>query len=272
MKFSGRTQMLSDRYTVFEALDFFKNAGFDGVELCYEDLNFRVKPDFWEPSIIALIRGHCEEIGLKISAVGNHLRYFYDDFMFEAVKRGIRSTRQYGADVFIFAAMNDANEKIHCKELRDIAVKRVGELCKIAEGEGVKLAMEPEPPSIYANTRDFLELCAEIGSPALGINFDIGHAFLTDPDILESIDLLKGKIFHGHIEDMQHGQHLHLLPGDGDMDLPAIIGKLDEADPGVFMSIDLYNYVYEEAAVEALRRLRAMTVNTGGHRGTVLLC
>ena len=258
MKFSGRTQMLSDRYSVIEAMDFFKKAGFDGVELCFEDLSFHVRPDLWEPGIIALIREHSEKIGLPISAVGNHLRYFFDDFMFEAVKRGIKSTRKYGADVFIFAAMNDANEKIHNKELRDISIKRIGELCKLAESEGVKLAMEPEPPSIYASTRDFLALCETIGSPALGINFDAGHAFLTDPDIIESIELLKGKINHGHIEDMEHAQHLHLLPGDGDMDLPAIFKKLDETGFHGNMSIDLYNYKYEEAAVTAMERMRKM--------------
>jgi len=248
--------MLSDRLSVFEAINFFSYKGFDGVELCYEDLSFRIRPDLWEPEIIALIREHSEKAGIVISAVGNHLRYFFDDFMFEAVKKGIKSTRLYGADVFIFAAMNDANEKIQRKDLRGIAVRRIKELCKLAESEGVKLAMEPEPPSIYANTRDFLELCAEIGSPALGINFDAGHAFLTDPDILESVDLLKGKIFHGHIEDMQRGQHLHLLPGDGDMDLPALFKKLKETGFNGYMSVDLYNYKYEEAVVEALTRLR----------------
>ena len=256
MKFSGRTQMLSDRYSVFEALDFFGKTGFDGVELCFEDLYFHIRPDLWDPGVIALIRERCEKLGLAISAVGNHLRYFYDDFMFEAVKKGIKSARLYGADVFIFAAMNDANEKIQCKGLRDVAIARIGELCRLAESEGVKLAMEPEPPSIFANTRDFLNLYEEINSPALGINFDAGHAFLTDPDILESIGLLEGKIFHGHIEDMQRGQHLHLLPGDGDMDLPAIFKKLHDTGFGGYMSIDLYNYKYDEVAGMALAGLR----------------
>ena len=260
VKFSGRTQMLSDRYTVFEALDFFKEKGFDGVELCYEDLFFRVKPDLWEPAIIELIRGHSEFIGLPISAVGNHLRYFFDDFMFEAVKKGIKTTRLYGADVFIFAGMNDADEKVQCKDLRAIAVKRIKELCEVAESEGVKLAMEPEPPSIFASTADFLELCAEIDSPALGINFDAGHAFLTDPDVLASVDLLAGKIYHGHIEDMQRGQHLHLMPGDGDMDLPALFKKLESANFNGYMSVDMYNYGrYEFSAVAALKRLKEIT-------------
>ena len=258
MKFSGRTQMLSDRYSVLEILDIFSESGFDGVELGYEDLAFRLRPDLWEPKIIELIRERCDDLGLTISAVGNHLKYFFDDNMFEAVKKGIKSTRQYGADVFIFASMNDANEKINSADWRHIAVKRIGELCKLAESEGVKLAMEPEPPSIYATTNDFLALCEEIGSPALGMNFDVGHAFLTDRDILESIELLKGKIFHGHIEDMQRGQHLHLLPGDGDMDLRAVIKKLHETGFDGYMSIDLYNFNYVKSAVEAMSRLRAI--------------
>ena len=255
--------MLSGKYSVFDTLDIFKKIGFDGVELCFEDMYFHIKPDLWDPGVIALIRERCEKLGLVISAVGNHLRYFFDDYMFEAVKKGILSTRQYGADVFIFAGMNDANEKIACsKELGDIAIKRIGELCKLAESEGVRLAMEPEPPSIYASTRDFLTLCGEIGSPALGMNFDAGHAFLTDTDILESIELLRGKIFHGHIEDMQRGQHLHLLPGDGDMDLGAVIKKLAETGFNGYMSLDLYNYNYEEAAVTALERLRNIQKNS----------
>ena len=258
MYFSGRTQLLCDRYSIFEILDVFKKIGFDGVELCYEDSYFHLKPDFWDPNIIALIRERCEKLGLAISAVGNHMMYFFDDLMFETIKKGIRTARLYGSDVFIIAGLNTADDKVSQKDVRKIAVKRISELCKLAEGEGVKLAFEPEPPSVYANTRDFLDLCGEIGSSALGINFDAGHAFLTDPDIIESIGLLKNKIFHGHIEDMQRGQHLHLLPGDGDMDLRAIFKKLSDTGFDGYMSVDLYNYNYEEAAPIALKRLRAL--------------
>jgi sugar phosphate isomerase/epimerase len=250
--------MLSDRYSVFEAMDFFKKAGFDGVELCFEDLNFRLRPDLWDERVIGPIREHSGELGLPISAVGNHLRYFFDDFMFEAIKRGIRSAKRYGTDVFIFSAMNDATERVRCADLRKVAVSRVRELCKVAEDAGVCLAMEPEPPSIFANTNDFLRLCAEIQSPALGINFDAGHAFLADPDIYESIASLKGLIRHGHIEDMQRGQHLHLMPGEGDMDLPRTFRALRAAGFDGYMSLDLYNYVYEDVAADALAALRKM--------------
>ena len=258
MKFCGRTQMLSSRFTVFEACDFFKAAGFDGVELCFEDIHFNLRPDLLDDRVAALIREHCGKLGLKISAVSNHMRYFFNDFNYEHLQKEIRSAKKYGTDVFILSAMNDPTEKVACKELRGIAVKRIRTLCRVAESEGVYLAIEPEPPSVFANTRDYLRLYEEIGSPALGINFDVGHAFLTDEDVLASIDSVSDRIRHCHVENMQRGQHLHLLPSTGDIDLPVVLRKLREVGYDGYMSLDLYNYVYEDVAEAALETLKKM--------------
>ncbi|MFA9379633.1 MAG: sugar phosphate isomerase/epimerase family protein [Acetanaerobacterium sp.] len=249
---------MSSRFTVFEACSFFKEIGFDGVEICFEDINFNLRPDLLDDRIIALIREHCENLGLTISAVGNHLRYFFNDFNYAHIQKEIRTAKKYGTDVFILSAMNDPTEKVACKELRDIAAARIKTFCKVAESEGVVLALEPEPPSIFANTQDYLRLCEEVNSPALCINFDVGHAFLADVDVLRSIELVRNKIRHCHIEDMQRGQHLHLLPGDGDMDIPRVLQKLREVEFDGYMSLDLYNYTYEDVAKNALETLRKM--------------
>ena len=257
MKFSGRTQMLSDRYSVFEALDILKDAGFDGVELCFEDMNFRLRPDLWDPGVAALIRGRCEKLGLAVSAVGNHISFLFDDFMFEAVKKCIRATRLYGTDILIISALHSQQEREAHPDIWQTAVSRVGELCKVAESEGVRLALEPEPPSIVTSTVDFLFLRDEVGSPALGINLDVGHAFLTDPDLIESVGLLRGSILHGHIEDMRRERHQHLMPGDGEIDFRALFAKLKEAGFGGYMSVDLYHARYEDIAGQALAALRS---------------
>jgi sugar phosphate isomerase/epimerase len=253
--------MLSHQYTFSETLRFFKAAGFDGVEICFEDLFFNLRPDLVEDYIIDHIRNECGELGLIISAVSNHKRYFFDDFTLEHMKMEIKKARRYGADVFIISAMNEANEKISVKGLWQLAASRVKSFCEVAEAEGVRIAIEPEPPSIFCSTDDFLRLSAEINSPALMINFDVGHAFLTDADIYLSIDLVKDKICHGHIENMKRGQHLHLLPDLGDMDLPAVLKKLGSAGFNGHMSLDLYNYQYAEVAKDAVATLHEMIKN-----------
>lgn len=258
MKFSGRMQVLSGRYNVFEACSFLKDAGFDGVEISLEDLYFKLNLNLLDERFIGPIRAHCEEIGLTISAVGNHMGYFFDDFVFDQIQKGIRVAPLYGSDIFIISGMNSIDERVHCKELRSIAVSRIKTLCQVAEEVGVRLALEAEPPSIITSSLDFLALCDEVGSPALGMNLDVGHAFLTDVDVLDSIEKVKDKICHGHIEDMQRGQHLHLLPGDGDMDLPAVLAKLRQVGWQGYMALDLYNYDYAQVAQGALATLRKM--------------
>src|SRR5205814_6220340 len=46
-----------------------------------------------------------------------------------------------------------------------------------AEKEGVLLLIEPEPGLLIETVDQFLELMQHIDSPAVGMNFDIGHAY-----------------------------------------------------------------------------------------------
>src|SRR5438270_3730027 len=46
-----------------------------------------------------------------------------------------------------------------------------------AEKEGVLLLIEPEPGLLIETAEQFLEFIRHIDSPAVGLNFDIGHAY-----------------------------------------------------------------------------------------------
>src|SRR5258708_10359892 len=46
-----------------------------------------------------------------------------------------------------------------------------------AEKEGVLLLIEPEPDLLTETAHQFLELMQHLDSPAVGVNFDIGHAY-----------------------------------------------------------------------------------------------
>jgi sugar phosphate isomerase/epimerase len=57
---------------------------------------------------------------------------------------------------------------------------------------------------------------------------------------------------------MNRGEHTHLLPGDGDMDLPAVIRAMKDVGFNGAMALDIYIYEYDEYAEESVRRLREM--------------
>ena len=51
-----------------------------------------------------------------------------------------------------------------------------------AEKEGVLLLIEPEPGLLIETADQFLELMQHVDSPAIGLNFDIGHFFCVGDD------------------------------------------------------------------------------------------
>lgn len=258
MKIAGRTQMLSHRMTVDETMRFFRDAGFAGVELCLEDYHFNLRPDLTEPYVIEHIVGLAQELGLPIMAVSNHMRYTYDDFSFESIKKAIPLTSRYGAGIFIISSMVDPAQTVRDPQVWDTTVNRIREMVAVAESCGIAVAVEPEPLAVIADTEDFIRLCDAVGSDRLLCNFDIGHAFLTDDDVCESIGRLGDRICHCHVENMRKGQHMHLPPWQGDIDLPAVFRKLKSIGYAGGMSLDLYHYPYDEVAGNSVAALRRM--------------
>ena len=91
-------------------------------------------------------------------------------------------------------------------------------------------------------------------------NLDIGHVFLCDPNPIEAIASLEGKIAHCHVENMLRGVHRHLPPYKGDMCMRTYLEKLQKAGFNGAAALDIYEGDYEEqgkASVEYLKKLLA---------------
>jgi sugar phosphate isomerase/epimerase len=244
---TARTQMVLHKYSVDEAMKFFKEAGYGGIEFCIEDYYFNARPDYIEDFFIEHTVEKAREIGIRIMSVGNHLGFVFDDIMFGHIKKTIPKVRKFGTDIMIIATPDRQLRKISEPECYKKLAARLNELLDIADANGVRLAMEPEPPHMIISTAQFLEFCGSL-KHELYINFDIGHAFLTDPNILESIKLLDKKIVHTHVEDMRRGEHLHLLPGEGDIDLEKVFSALKEIGFSGALALDLYVHEYDKEA------------------------
>ena len=85
------------------------------------------------------------------------------------------------------------------------------------------------------------------------MNFDIGHAFLMESSLENAIQRASKDIVHGHVENMRRGEHLHLLPWEGEIDLAQTFQTLSKAGFDGALSLDLYVLPYEETAEEAIR-------------------
>ncbi len=252
MKILGRTQPLA-KYPILDCLAVIRKLGFDGVEICLE--NPDLAPDQLNAGLIARVREQVEDLGLAPHSISYHKDYIYDDAMFAQTRRAIALTPDFGAGIFVFAGTPKRTGDV-AEWLRMVA--RTRELVAVAEAHGVTLAEEFEPGFIVGSTADLLRLFDAIPSPNLAANLDLGHVFLCDPDPLAAIRQLGGRIAHGHVENMKAGVHDHLLPHEGDMDLPAYLRALRDAGFTGGLALDLYRHDYEAVAGDAIAYLRAI--------------
>jgi len=132
-----------------------------------------------------------------------------------------------------------------------------------AEKQGVLLLIEPEPGLLIETADQFLELMQSVDSPAIGLNFDIGHFYCVKDDPAPTVHRLAPYIRHFHLEDIAATRvHHHLIPGEGAIDFPAVFQAIRQIGYDGWITVELYPYVDnpDNAARTALERLRALGV------------
>jgi len=132
---------------------------------------------------------------------------------------------------------------------RAAAVDGLREVVAEAEALGLRIALEPfqregiDSWSIPNTLGDAATIIEEIGSPALGIQFDVWHLWNT-PGLFEEIEKHAHLIVGVHVSDRRdptRGWADRVLPGDGVAGVPAILGALDRAGWDGFYDIEVFS-------------------------------
>jgi sugar phosphate isomerase/epimerase len=168
---------------------------------------------------------------------------------------------------------------------RETAVRGVREIAREAERLGLRLAVEPfqlegiESWSILNTLGDAAEFVEEVGSDAVGIQFDVWHLWNTQ-DVLAEIPRYAHLIAGVHVSDWREptrGWADRVLPGDGAADLPALLGVLEDVgwvgfyDLEIFSDNGAFGSAYPDSlwdldAAELARRGRQAFINCWSKR------
>jgi sugar phosphate isomerase/epimerase len=132
---------------------------------------------------------------------------------------------------------------------RAAALEGLSEVVAEAESLGLRVALEPfqregiESWSIPNTLDDAAAIVEEIGSSALGIQFDVWHQWNTR-DLFEEIERHAELIAGVHVNDWREptrGWADRVLPGDGVAGVPAILGALERAGWDGFYDVEIFS-------------------------------
>jgi sugar phosphate isomerase/epimerase len=132
---------------------------------------------------------------------------------------------------------------------RETAIRGVREIAREAERLGLRLAVEPfqaegvESWSILKTLGDAAGFIDEVGSDAVGIQFDVWHLW-NSADVLDEIQRYAHLIAGVHVNDWREptrGWADRVLPGEGVADLPAILGVLEDVGWEGFYDLEIFS-------------------------------
>lgn len=105
----------------------------------------------------------------------------------------------------------------------------IGRLAEAAKAADCRIALEIMPGSVIGGIDGFMRLSADIGTAALGLNFDTGHAWAAGEDVLRIPERIGKQIIGTHLCDNFGHENLSLRPGAGSIAWPQLIPALAAA-------------------------------------------
>jgi sugar phosphate isomerase/epimerase len=266
------------KFSLSEALQKIAALGFSGVEIMCD------KPHLYPPDYrnehLSRLKGLIDEYGLKVTNLNSFTLFAVGDTYLpswiepEKERREIRiqHTLQCLKLAEFFGCRNISvppggplgnQGREEAVSLFHRGLERVA---PVAEDLGVKILVEPEPDLLMENTSEFKSFIRDVTSPAIGLNFDIGHFYCAGEDPSAAFQELFEWIGHVHLEDIAESRlHQHLILGEGAIEFEQVfktmIGLGYEGD----VSLELYPYVDmpEEAGRKSLEYLRELVDVTG---------
>lgn len=102
-----------------------------------------------------------------------------------------------------------------------------------AKALGIRLALKGHVGQAVYNTDTMLRAISDVGLQGFGVNADPSHLYRANENPHESVQRLSGAIAMVHIRDCPHrnqppGSPEQQVPGQGEMNLPAMIAALHE--------------------------------------------
>jgi sugar phosphate isomerase/epimerase len=193
------------------------------------------------------VRDAAEKNGLKISGLSAHSPLCRPDISGNYLKQAVRFAHECGSPLVITDSGPNRPPWTTDEENHTLMRYVLEEATAVAERRNVIVALETHAE--YTDSPEALKRTFElVKSPALGINFDTGNAFLSGNDPHEWLGEIIDDVVCLHAKDISHADAelyrgkvkgmLGCACGDGVIDWPRIIEICRRASRDIVMSIE----------------------------------
>jgi sugar phosphate isomerase/epimerase len=231
-------------------LDLLRGLGVVSIEIADYHANF----DYDDPAWLDRAKGWLAERGLALNSVHAHFeqRRRGSDLAApdESVRRdsvaiyrgGLAALARLGGDILVthhIAIPSPESQPAEHAPRRAAFTTSLRELAPVAADLGVRLAIENGGSGWHADVNHLRALIAEAGAAGMvGICLDTGHQHLQHGhgDVAGAVRAAGSALITLHIHDNHGGRDEHIMPFDGTIDWPPVVGALREIGyAGVFM-------------------------------------
>lgn len=199
-----------------EALTLAKQLGLDGIQV---DVG---GPDKFPPQqaeVQAKYQELVKSTGMRISTLAlgifNSKPYFKEPAAQEWLSKSIDACQPLGARGILLAFFSAGDLRKDPKDI-ETTIAKLKEIAPKAEQANVRLLIESWLPA-----ETLMKILEKVGSPAVGVYYDVGNTFRCGYDNVKEIKLLGKNIGEFHAKDNN-------LYGKGEINFPGIRKAMDE--------------------------------------------
>ena len=193
------------------------------------------------------IRRACQQVGIRLSSLSAHAPLTKPEIGAEYLKQAVRFAAECGARV---VNTDEGPKQPWTTVDEDHVLMRytLHEVAALAEPRGILIGLEPHQQ--YSQTRPGLDrIYGLVASPAIGINFDTGNAYLAGEDPIEWLCHVKDRLVHLHAKDIAitqseaergkvTGTPVGCACGDGVIDWAKVIEICKMAPRDIVLSVE----------------------------------
>ncbi|MBC8327594.1 MAG: sugar phosphate isomerase/epimerase [Planctomycetes bacterium] len=139
----------------------------------------------------------------------------------------------------------------------ELLAEACANLSGLAQRYGVTLALEPEPGHFIATLDDYRRF-TEAAPGLVKLCLDVGHLLVAgEAEPHDAVRLWREEIVSLQLDDMRRGVHVHLAPGEGELNFPELARAIRESglDVPACWELSRDSHRFHELAPRLLRLL-----------------